>query len=884
MATFNNGDTYLSIRELLNDTGLRKNNFEATTNPSIDADTTEGYEIGSLWLNTNTNEIYYAVDVTNAAAVWRLVSQFGNAEVQAYLTAQGYSNVDLDAQTLTWDSANSNLSISNGNTITMDAPQTLSYNTSTGNIAISSGNYVNTWTLEAANATLFEVYTGDANSSFAGANNTDNIVFKASNPNSPDYDVHFWVDPGDLWANVEGLYVDASTDIELYALRDIDLDAQTDVDIRANEDINMTANIDINMTSLDDITLTAVDKISLFAENYIWLRPDQELYLESKQEIFMESYDQGYGIQMYVDEANIPTPVVNVFASNDGANVGLFSINGTANITGTIDDDTMVTASNTTLATSESIKAYVDAIAGGGSNVSGLYTIESSSAGGSGPGNANVRSWIGCPAATTAVDKIWTVKHNTDDGYVYAIVTFTFASLGYTPAIQRSGFGGDPGDPDSFFSNQTNNLTGCSPNGSYFPTLLRSVQTYANVDDIPPMGYDSEGYIQYLGNEFSTRGFMIGGTLNTQPQASRDGVAIGSDAEAGINSVAIGLDADASTNYTTAVGWSSIASGAAAAALGHECEATGSGSIAMGSDSTASSSASMAIGYKSDVQAAFSTSIGWQNDISTTGSYTISIGNYLANNTYTEPNAIKIAAGDTYQTQVEVRPNYLDLSSTGFGIACNANVGFTFTDAINGNVTLSSLVSGGSSYGIDESTRSESTDWLKIISNGNGYDVLTFNTDSSGAGSVADNLDTADNGGYQFQMGTSNQRIILQAPGNKPKITGWANGLAGDTAGLTIEGRSFTATEGYLRLEAGSDQAIEMVNGSTTINSANATVQGNLTADSGIVVNNGTVRLANLTTTERNGLAAGNGDMIYNVTDGKLQGYQAGAWINLDGS
>ena len=379
MATFDNGDTYLTIRELLNDTGLRKNNFEATTNPSIDADTTEGYEIGSLWLNTNTNEIYYAVDVTNAAAVWRLVSQFGNAEVQAYLTAQGYSNVDLDAQTLTWDSANSNLSISNGNTISMDAPQTLSYSTSTGNIAISSGNYVNTWTLEAANATLFEVYTGDANSSFAGANNTDNIVFKASNPNSDDYDVHFWVDPGDLWAKVEGLYVDASADILLYALRDVDLDAQTDVDIRANEDINMTANIDINMTSLDDITLDAVDKISMFAGNYIWLLPDQELYLESKQEIYMESYDQGYGIKMYVDEANIPTPVVNVFASNDGANVGLFSINGTANITGTIDDDTMVTASNTTLATSESIKAYVDAttINSANATVQGNLTADS---------------------------------------------------------------------------------------------------------------------------------------------------------------------------------------------------------------------------------------------------------------------------------------------------------------------------------------------------------------------------------------------------------------------------------------------------------------------------------------------------------------------------
>lgn len=46
----------------------------------------------------------------------------------------------------------------------------------------------------------------------------------------------------------------------------------------------------------------------------------------------------------------------------------------------------------------------------------------------------------------------------------------------------------------------------------------------------------------------------------------------------------------------------------------------------------------------------------------------------------------------------------------------------------------------------------------------------------------------------------------------------------------------------------------------------------------------GTFRLPNLDTTARNALTAANGDMIYNTTDGKLQGYQAGAWINIDGT
>ena len=46
----------------------------------------------------------------------------------------------------------------------------------------------------------------------------------------------------------------------------------------------------------------------------------------------------------------------------------------------------------------------------------------------------------------------------------------------------------------------------------------------------------------------------------------------------------------------------------------------------------------------------------------------------------------------------------------------------------------------------------------------------------------------------------------------------------------------------------------------------------------------GPLRLANMTTTERDALSAANGDMIYNTTASKLQGYQNGSWINLDGT
>jgi hypothetical protein len=39
--------------------------------------------------------------------------------------------------------------------------------------------------------------------------------------------------------------------------------------------------------------------------------------------------------------------------------------------------------------------------------------------------------------------------------------------------------------------------------------------------------------------------------------------------------------------------------------------------------------------------------------------------------------------------------------------------------------------------------------------------------------------------------------------------------------------------------------------------------------------------MASFTTTERNALTPENGDIIYNTTDNKFQGYENGAWANL---
>ena len=66
--------------------------------------------------------------------------------------------------------------------------------------------------------------------------------------------------------------------------------------------------------------------------------------------------------------------------------------------------------------------------------------------------------------------------------------------------------------------------------------------------------------------------------------------------------------------------------------------------------------------------------------------------------------------------------------------------------------------------------------------------------------------------------------------------------------------------------------------GSSEIVSANNL---ELTAANAVIVTSSPLRLASFTTTERNALAAQNGDMIYNTTDNKFQGYENGAWANL---
>lgn len=48
-----------------------KTNFTATTAPGVNDDSTQGYGIGSQWIDTVLKDAYILVDATAAAAVWK---------------------------------------------------------------------------------------------------------------------------------------------------------------------------------------------------------------------------------------------------------------------------------------------------------------------------------------------------------------------------------------------------------------------------------------------------------------------------------------------------------------------------------------------------------------------------------------------------------------------------------------------------------------------------------------------------------------------------------------------------------------------------------------------------------------------------------------------
>lgn len=70
MAQINLSANFKSARVTLNNTGLRKNHYDATQAPAAGNNATEGYEVGSVWINTSTGGRWTLTAFSGADAVW----------------------------------------------------------------------------------------------------------------------------------------------------------------------------------------------------------------------------------------------------------------------------------------------------------------------------------------------------------------------------------------------------------------------------------------------------------------------------------------------------------------------------------------------------------------------------------------------------------------------------------------------------------------------------------------------------------------------------------------------------------------------------------------------------------------------------------------------
>lgn len=64
-----------------------QNKFDATADPTVDNDTTEGYEVGSRWINVDTDSVFTCADATDGAAVWVSATGLNQSQVDARVVA-----------------------------------------------------------------------------------------------------------------------------------------------------------------------------------------------------------------------------------------------------------------------------------------------------------------------------------------------------------------------------------------------------------------------------------------------------------------------------------------------------------------------------------------------------------------------------------------------------------------------------------------------------------------------------------------------------------------------------------------------------------------------------------------------------------------------------
>jgi len=132
-----------AFEQIDTETNIATANYSATSAPTANDDSGDGYSIGSWWVNVTSDEAYLCVDATVGAAVWTKISVDVPSEIVALLAGQSVSMASL---TLSGGTANGVLYLNGSKVATSGSALTFDGTTLTvgaaASVQINSANYV----------------------------------------------------------------------------------------------------------------------------------------------------------------------------------------------------------------------------------------------------------------------------------------------------------------------------------------------------------------------------------------------------------------------------------------------------------------------------------------------------------------------------------------------------------------------------------------------------------------------------------------------------------------------------------------------------------------------------------------------------------------------
>lgn len=169
------------------------NNFSATANPTITNDTGSGYAVGSVWINTSTDECFVCTDATAGAAIWqKTVFVYANAIKPAVTNTIDIGTSSLKYKDLYIDGTAyiDDLNIINQTTFAglVVAGSLTATGTVTINTADINGGAIDGTAIGATTPSTVVGTTITANTGFAG-NLTGNVTYTSGTPTSTFYNV-----------------------------------------------------------------------------------------------------------------------------------------------------------------------------------------------------------------------------------------------------------------------------------------------------------------------------------------------------------------------------------------------------------------------------------------------------------------------------------------------------------------------------------------------------------------------------------------------------------------------------------------------------------------------------------------------------------------------